>query len=236
MYNIPIAKEIIGDFDPIRLISALKKLISCHEILRGIYKMDDDTISIEFREPDAEVYNSCYQDISHLPIEEQEQIITETLAGQCTQPFNLASELPIRCHILKTNKFCHYLFLTFHHCIVDGWTANILVNELNHNYRGDDSICSRSDSKFFQFLEDPFINVSDVDHSLKFWRDELHGAPERHKLPYDITINYDELKTNIIRNSLPCRLTRDLIKTSNREGTSWFTLLHTAFAVLSQEI
>ncbi|CAQ83429.1 MULTISPECIES: non-ribosomal peptide synthetase [Photorhabdus] len=232
MYNIPIAKEIIGDFDPIRLISALKKLISCHEILRGIYKMDDDTISIEFREPDAEVYNSCYQDISHLPIEEQEQIIAETLAGQCTQPFNLASELPIRCHILKTNKFCHYLFLTFHHCIVDGWTANILVNELNHNYRGDDSICSRSDRKFFQFLEDPFINVSDVDHSLKFWRDELHGAPERHKLPYDITINYDELKTNIIRNSLPCRLTRDLIKTSNREGTSLFTLLHTAFAVL----
>ncbi|PCO16608.1 hypothetical protein CQA18_26395, partial [Enterobacter hormaechei] len=51
------------------------------------------------------------------------------LNAQCTIPFDLAAEYPLRCRILRKSAQHHYLFLTFHHCVVDGWTANLLVDE-----------------------------------------------------------------------------------------------------------
>ncbi len=38
----------------------------------------------------------------------------------------------------EKNAQHHYLFLTFHHCIVDGWTANLLVDELSRDYCSDE--------------------------------------------------------------------------------------------------
>lgn len=233
VYNIPIAREIVGHFEPERLFSALEKLFKRHVALRGLYRLNDAEISVDIANPNSVTIEVHQEDISTADKEEQKKWVTEALKAQCSVPFDLSGELPLRCLILKKSEQHHCLFLTFHHCVVDGWTANLLLDELSCNYNSREGV-TRSDSRhaFFRFLEDPFFTVGNVADSLKFWRDELHHAPAKHSLEYDIAINSADKTENIVRASMAEALQQSLTQLSRRTGTSLFTLLHTAFALL----
>ncbi|MTH46371.1 non-ribosomal peptide synthetase [Intestinirhabdus alba] len=233
MYNIPIAREIVGPFDPARLLSALEKLLRRHAALRGHYRLDGVEIIADIATPDALSVEGRLEDISAADDEEQQKRVKDALQAQCSVPFDLSSELPLRCLILKKSAQHHCLFLTFHHCVVDGWTANLLIDELSHGYHsGEELLRFNSDHAFFRFLEDPFITVGNVEESLKYWLDELYNAPAKHALEYDIAITSADRMQNIIRESLADNLQQSLTQLSRRASTSLFTLLHTAFALL----
>lgn len=232
MYNIPIAKEIVGHFDPVRFIYAFKKSISQHDALCGRYRLDDENIFVESTAPDLTIYDDCIEDISSLGEMEQDAIITAALKAQCSEAFNLGTDIPARCHIIKRNEKCHALFLTFHHCVVDGWTANLLVDELSQYYQSMEEDKPRSSHAFFRFLEDPFLSINNVESSLAFWRNELRHAPKKHELPYDIAINQTDKTQNILRKALRPELKHALTLIAQRAGTSLFTLFHSAFALL----
>lgn len=234
MYNIPIAKEIIGTFEPARLISALKKMLKRHAALCGHYQLDGENIAVDIVSPDTTIFERCLEDINTLDEEAQQNSVMSALEAQCSVPFNLGAELPLRCRILRKNAQHHYLFLTFHHCIVDGWTANLLVDELSSDYCSDEEHRPQYDDShaFFRFLEDPFLTVANVNESLAFWLDELRYAPEKHSLGYDIAIAAADKAQNIVRESLAGDLQQALAQQAKFAGTSLFTLLHTAFALL----
>lgn len=237
MYNIPIAREIDGPFEPVRLISALEKLLKRHTALCGRYQLDGEDIIVDIASPDAIIAEIHVGDISDFDEQEQQNLILNALNEQCNVPFDLCKEPPLRCHILRKNELHHYLFLTFHHCVVDGWTANLLIDELSRDYhaeveRSHYDYDYDSDHTFFRFLEDPFLTIANVDDSLEFWRNELRQAPAKHSLNYDIAITEKNKKQNIVRTSLPDDLQHLLVQLAQHCGTSLFTLLHTAFALL----
>ncbi|OJT44155.1 non-ribosomal peptide synthetase [Serratia plymuthica] len=233
LYNIPIAKEILGSFEPARLLAALKKLLKRHGALCGRYRLDGETITVDIAHPDETIFEHCLEDISSLDGEEQQKCTLAALNAQCNVPFDLGEEYPLRCRILRKSAQHHYLFLTFHHCVVDGWTANLLVDELSRHYHADgDHFRYDSGQAFFRFLEDPFLAVADIDDSLTFWRDELDGAPEKHALEYDIAITAAGRTQNIVRTSLTNELQPTLAQLAKHNGTTLFALLHSAFALL----
>ncbi|MGF6190993.1 non-ribosomal peptide synthetase [Serratia sp. 2723] len=234
MYNIPIAKEIIGTFEPERLISALKKMLKRHAALCGHYQLDGENIAVDIVSPDTTMFERCLEDINTLDDEAQQNSVMAAMEAQCSVPFNLGSELPLRCHILRKNAQHHYLFLTFHHSVVDGWTANLLVDELTRDYCSDEEHRPQYDDShaFFRFLEDPFLSVANANDSLEFWLDELRYAPEKHTLDYDIAITAADKAQNIVRESLAGDLQQALAQQAKCAGTSLFALLHTAFALL----
>lgn len=233
MYNIPIAKEIVGAFESARLISALKKLLKRHAALCGRYRLEGDNIVVDIAYPDTDVFAHCLEDISTLDDEAQQNRVMAALDAQCSVPFDLKVEIPLRCCILRKSTKHHYLFLTFHHCVVDGWTANLLADELSHDYHCEQPPSHYDDGHaFFRFLEDPFLAVANVDDSLEFWLNELRHAPEKHSLGYDIAIAAADKTQNIVRGALTGDLQQALTQQAQRAGTSLFTLLHTAFALL----
>lgn len=233
MYNIPIAKEIIGTFEPARLISGLRKLLQRHPALCGHYRLDGDNITVDISVPDTTIFERCLEDISVLNQEKQQNSVMAALGAQCNIPFDLGSELPLRCQILRKNAQHHYLFLTFHHCVVDGWTANLLVDELSRDYHSEGGSPPHDDGHaFYRFIEDPFVAIANVDDSLEFWLDELRDAPEKHSLDYDIAIAAADKEQNIVRDSLAGDLQQALTQQAKFAGTSLFALLHTAFALL----
>ncbi|SUJ17912.1 non-ribosomal peptide synthetase [Serratia marcescens] len=233
LYNIPIAKEILGPFEPERLLAALKKLLKRHGALCGRYRLDGEAITVDIVHPDETIFEHSLEDISRLNSEEQQENMLVALNAQCTIPFDLAAEYPLRCRILRKSAQHHYLFLTFHHCVVDGWTANLLVDELSRDYQAYEEHWHYDNGQaFFRYLEDPFLAVANVDDSMAFWRDELDGAPEKHALEYDIAITAAGKTQNIVRTSLTNELEPALAQLAKHNGTTLFTLLHSAFALL----
>ncbi len=168
LYNIPIAKEILGPFEPERLLAALKKLLKRHGALCGRYRLDGEAITVDIVHPDETIFEHSLEDISRLNSEEQQENMLAALNAQCTIPFDLAAEYPLRCRILRKSAQHHYLFLTFHHCVVDGWTANLLVDELSRDYQAYEEHWHYDNGQaFFRYLEDPFLAVANVDDSAR---------------------------------------------------------------------
>lgn len=233
LYNIPIAKEIVGPFEPQRLLIAVEKLLKRHGALCGRYQLDDEDITVDAVYPDETTFEHNFEDISNLGDKEQQKHILAALNAQCNVPFDLSAEYPLRCHILRKSAQHHYLFLTFHHCVVDGWTANLLVDEISCHYHfGGEPFHYDSGQTFFRFLEDPFMSIANIDDSLMFWRDELHCAPKKHALEYDIAITTTDRTQNIVRTLLTNELQPALAQLAKHNGTTLFTLLHSAFALL----
>ena len=51
------------------------------------------------------------------------------------QPFNLATDFPIRVHLLQLAEQEYILAISLHHIASDGWSVNILLKELSEYYR-----------------------------------------------------------------------------------------------------
>lgn len=90
------------------------------------------------------------------------------LNAQCTIPFDLGAEYPLRCRILRKSAQHHYLFLTFHHCVVDGWTANLLVDELSRGYHAHEEHCHYDNGQAFSATLKTLSSPSPM--SMTAWR------------------------------------------------------------------
>lgn len=233
LYNIPIAKEIIGSFEPKRLLLALEKLLRRYGSLSSKYKLNNENISVNITYLNEYLFKNSFEDICDLNDEDKKNKVKKTLDEQCHVSFDLSKEYPIRCKILKTDSYHHYLFLTFHHCAVDGWAVNLLVDELSRDYNFYDEFFHYNNGyTFFNFLENPFLQVTDTKRSLAFWSNELSNAPEKHNIKYDDVIKEINISKNIIRESITGDLQNSLTLLAKDNGTTLFTLLHSAFALL----
>ena len=79
LYNIPIAKEILGPFDPTRLLAALKKLLKRHGALCGRYRLDGEAITVDIVHPDETIFEHSLEDISGQNSEEQQKSMLAAL-------------------------------------------------------------------------------------------------------------------------------------------------------------
>ncbi|ACE85089.1 non-ribosomal peptide synthetase [Cellvibrio japonicus] len=131
-YNIPGGLHLQGVLNKVALQQALQTLVERHEVLRT-----------RFIERDGVPYQSVTGqqnvpvhpiDLTRLPIAEREK-----RAGQCREeealaPFNLETGPLLRVTLIRLADDEHQLLVTFHHIIVDGWSANILMAELAQLY------------------------------------------------------------------------------------------------------
>ncbi|MFP5285881.1 MAG: condensation domain-containing protein, partial [Thermoanaerobaculia bacterium] len=124
-YAIPYAFRLRGALDPAALASALGALTARHEVLRT-----------RFVERDGQPWQEV------LPPAPFALIVEDLGEGaareEAMRPFDLAAEPPFRARLARVNAEDHVLFLTLHHIASDGWSEEILLNELSALYAGEE--------------------------------------------------------------------------------------------------
>ena len=130
-YNIPLAIsfEDLVDYDALQ--SAFNDLIQKHEALRTV-----------FIEHDGEPYQKILSDL-FVPIEEKDfsfdgdpntsafnYVVTEA-----HKSFALSESPLIRMYIIKTAANKYILMINIHHIICDGWSLNLIIDELFGGYK-----------------------------------------------------------------------------------------------------
>lgn len=134
-YNIPLAMRLRGQLNQEALASALTSLMMRHESLRTVIKSNaaGDPEGFLMPGPDADSL-VLFTDLSHLPIDQANEVAVEMIKRESEIPFNLADDYALRIQLVQLSPAEHILMLTLHHHAGDGVSMGILARELSESY------------------------------------------------------------------------------------------------------
>jgi amino acid adenylation domain-containing protein len=147
-YNIPVAVRIQGQLDVAALSQALTQLVQRQEGLRlqFINQAGQPQMGVRSPQPFAlpliDLSAQLHIQRAADPADEADeadpatQIIHQAMRQEVTQAFDLAQDWLMRGKLLQAEDQDYVLLLTLHHIVTDGWSMDILVQELAALYRG----------------------------------------------------------------------------------------------------
>ncbi|CAN7282032.1 amino acid adenylation domain-containing protein [Trinickia sp. LjRoot230] len=132
-YHITERLQLDGPLDANALRLSCDALIARHEALR--------TTFFESAEGVWQTVHSPLQcpwqitDLSGLPVQAREARAREVAQAAEMQPFDLSCAPLLRAHLIRLDADTHWLALTVHHIVTDGWSADVMLIELAAFYR-----------------------------------------------------------------------------------------------------
>ncbi|MGJ6966032.1 condensation domain-containing protein [Streptosporangium sp. G11] len=211
-----------GALDAARLGRALDQVVARHDVLRTtfVYQGAEPVQAVWDRGPvlrEAAVGG--------------EQALMEYAREVAEAPYDLASGPLLRASLVTLGAGRQALVLGVHHIISDGFSMNLLLDELDAAYRGELSAEPPAQyGDFARWQREQFAGgrlAADVDH----WRRELDGAPTVLELPADRPRPRRRASAGRReRFPLDPALTGPLGEVAERVGGTVFTVLLAAFA------
>ena len=234
VYTIPLGLRLRGPLDAEALAGALRDLVARHETLRTA-----------FRESAGEPAQTVGDGSAFAPevVELRGDPWAEAEANYRTdafarEGFGLERGETFRALLLREADDEHRLLLGIHHLAADGWSAAVLLRELSALYAARaEGVPARLPELPLRFRDwaawrgrdHPAARAADEAH----WRAELAGAPPVLELPADRprppVQGWEGAKHPF---ELPAPLAAAVRELSRREGTTPFTVLAAAFALL----
>lgn len=168
VYNESISLQLKGSLDLKAICQALQKVVNRHEALRTIISSQGDFQQIlPFVKIDVP-----FIDFSNIDSCLREAQVTAWLAKEVRQPFDLSLSPLLRVHILKLKEQLHLLVFTAHHIVIDGWSIDVILNELGTIYSAEYQGVSYQLEKPMQFRE--YINWQEQHQKQKMTADESY--------------------------------------------------------------
>ncbi|MDQ7727806.1 non-ribosomal peptide synthetase [Halomonas sp. SpR8] len=189
-YNMPGVFHLQGPLDVAAFESSVNDLVTRHEVLRTIYPQSEDG------EPQQEVLSGwqvpvLHDDLQHHAELEQEKELQRLIGEFSQRPFALDVEPPFRMAMYQLNTNHHAVAIVLHHIACDGWSIQLLINELFELYEariqqrnaalpslpiqfGDYAIWQRS-----------WFEAGEMERQLDHWRQRLGDSHAPIDLPFD---------------------------------------------------
>ncbi|MBS1600361.1 MAG: amino acid adenylation domain-containing protein [Bacteroidetes bacterium] len=129
-YNESVSLRMTGSFNLPAMEKALHDLVQRHEALRSVFSGDGSQICV-YKEIPSKLF---YEDISAKNHTDQEKYIAEFSKHNAETAFDLLNGPLFRVALFKLGSEEHYLTLSAHHIICDGWSLGILMQDLGKLY------------------------------------------------------------------------------------------------------
>ncbi len=128
-YNMPSAIKLVGTLNKAKFNETLNLLIQRHEILRTSFKNDSEDQVRQYITPIDEI-NFAVAEKDFTNQSNQSVAVLQYLDEQNSLTFNLEQAPLLRASLIKLKEDEHVFFLSMHHIIGDGWSMQILVDEI----------------------------------------------------------------------------------------------------------
>ena len=116
-----------GALDIDALEKAFLSLITAHESLRTVFRLKDG-------EPRQVILPADETGFSFHQIDQENQPIDDLIYEQTQIPFDLGTGPLLRVALIRQTDQEHVLFFSIHHIITDGWSMEVLFDEVIRNY------------------------------------------------------------------------------------------------------
>jgi amino acid adenylation domain-containing protein len=131
-YNESVSLRLSGEFDLHALEKALQQIVARHEALRSAFSGDGKHICV-FKELPTNLH---IQDISSKTEREQQAFIIAFSKKDASTAFDLLNGPLFRIALFQLGSREHYLKITAHHIVCDGWSLGIILQDLSKLYSG----------------------------------------------------------------------------------------------------
>ncbi|MBS0263261.1 MAG: amino acid adenylation domain-containing protein, partial [Planctomycetes bacterium] len=189
VYNIRSGVRLQGPLNRTALEQSLSALLARHEILRTSISTTSG-VPEQIISPTAALQLEI-SDLTGLP-ESERQIQARLKAEQeWEQPFDLSHGPLLRCRLYQFADEDHWLTLTLHHIVSDGWSSQVFWSELTTLYdafaAGRPSPLRELPIQYADYAvwQRQWLKGEVVEQQLEYWKRRLAGAPTVLELPCD---------------------------------------------------
>ncbi|MFO1999368.1 pyoverdine non-ribosomal peptide synthetase PvdD [Pseudomonas aeruginosa] len=229
-YHIPSALRLRGRLDVDALQRSFDSLVARHETLRTRFRLEG-----------GRSYQQVQPAVSVSIEREQfgEEGLIERIQAIVVQPFDLERGPLLRVNLLQLAEDDHVLVLVQHHIVSDGWSMQVMVEELVQLYagysQGLDVVLPALPIQYADYAlwQRSWMEAGEKERQLAYWTGLLGGEQPVPELPFD--------RPRPARQShrgaqLGFELSRELVEAvralAQREGASSFMLLLASFQAL----
>jgi amino acid adenylation domain-containing protein len=232
-----VAVRLSGDLDVSALRAALGDVIARHEALRTVFPSAD---------------GRPYQHILaageltwELPVTEAaEEDVADVVAREAGQPFDMATEIPLRARLLRLSPDEHVLIVVSHHIATDGWSTSLLARDFSHAYaarrQGREPGWAPLPVQYADYamwqrelLGDEDDPGSILARQVAYWRQALAGTPVELPLPATRRrrgpVSYRGHAASL---GIPAGLHQRVVTMTRSHGVTLHMMAHAALAVL----
>lgn len=181
-YNLATASDDTSGIDIGRLCAAVQGVVARHEILRAKFVLVDGAPRMLVGPPsDTPI---AVRDLRALPPEERIAILDGAASVAAHEPFDLATDTPIRFTVLQTGDDSGALLIAAHHIAMDSWSLGILRQEIITQYLAlTDGAEPLREPSMLQYADFAGWQRGAVDDAaaqarLRFWLGSLAGLPQ----------------------------------------------------------
>jgi amino acid adenylation domain-containing protein len=223
-YNVPAALRLLGRLDGGALARSFTEIVRRHEVLRTRFAVAGGQ-PVQAIEP-AWAVPLVTVDLESLPESEREGKGLELLKAEAVRPFDLSSGRLLRLLVLRLSEPEHWLMVTMHHIVSDGWSVGVLIRELASLYRGITLPELPIQYADFAVWQRSRLAGEVLERELAYWREQL-ADNEVLDLPTDRPRPaVPSGRGSALRMELPATLSALLRSLSReREATLFMTLL-----------
>jgi amino acid adenylation domain-containing protein len=129
VYNVPVSWQLGGECSPERMRRALERLVERHASLRTTLTLGEDGAVVQRVAPRIDLPFTP-RDLSAEPAETRPSALTAALQEEARYGFDLTRGPLVRALFVTLAPDRHVLLLTAHHGITDGWSRDILEDDL----------------------------------------------------------------------------------------------------------
>lgn len=236
-YNCAFRWSLTGQLNVPVVERAFNEIVRRHEILRSAFtQIGVDPVQLIAPSTDFRV---VVDDLRLVPAAERESRLEGICRDEATLGFDIGTEPLIRVRLVQTEDQQHYLLLTLHLLVADGWSIRVIIGEFQRLYssfaEGRPSPLSEPSIQYPDYVvwQRERRGEKDHDDQLAFWKSRLVDY-HRLEVPGDLAEPSEFTRaSDIVSLELPRQLTDELNGLSNRlGGTMFITVLAACKALL----
>ncbi|EJZ57493.1 non-ribosomal peptide synthase [Pseudomonas fluorescens R124] len=236
-YNIPTALRLQGPLDVSALERSVQALIERHETLRTVFTQETGQ-PLQVVLP-AGAFALEIQQLSAESANDPEASIQAFVQTQSQKTFDLEHGPLLRAALLQVTPNDHVLVLTLHHIVSDGWSLQVIIEELVQLYAGFNLGHAAGLPALpiqyadYALWQRQWMEAGEQERQLAYWQEKLGGEQPVLELPMDrprsIEQSFAGASHNLI---LDPALSHALKAFARQENVTLFVVLLASFQAL----
>ena len=235
-FNIPFVFDIFGGFNSNDFESAIVALLSRHNALRTSFKKTSENEVKQYVASIDEFNFHLYVD----EVSKTKEEIREYLKYQIQGAFDLENGPLLRAGVYKVNDQHHVAYLVLHHLITDGWSMEVIFQEIYGHYM---SIVTKNKPMTLKPLDIQYTDYADwlqknltniTEKERPFWHKKFEKELPLLQLPFErknrpLRKTYEGSYFNVILQKNETKILKDF---STKFGVTTYASLLSIFKIL----
>lgn len=220
------------------LEKALAQVVNHHDALRSSFDEDGEYWTIL----DSVQPKMTFRDLSLQPDSEKIEAIQLATETQAFTPFDLATAPLVRASLFKLGPARHILLLTAHHIVADGWSFNVIIENLSDCYNAavkgmPNPLLPAASFANYALGQEKSEQLEDTNSNLTYWLKEFPDQVPVLNLPTDRPFQAQRtFSASTLYGKIDSNLRKKLRRAGAASGATLYATTLTAFQILLERI